>query len=59
MAGGSESSMSSIARKNSSDSLWELGGFEALLALVVLNHVWSKRNMYNEVDGSASVNEVV
>jgi len=62
--GGRESSMSSIARKNSSDSLWELGGlgfvgFAALLALAVSNHVRSRRNLYYEVEGSASVNEVV
>ena len=30
VVGGSESSMSSIARKNSSDSLWELGGLLGL-----------------------------
>jgi len=62
--GGRASSMSSIARKNSSDSLWELGGlgfvgFAALLALAVLNHIRSKRNLYYEVEGSSSVNEVV
>ena len=34
-------------------------GFAALLALAVLNHVRSKRNLYNEVNGSASMNEVV